>query len=133
MSKFFKGALIVLAVLVLIAGGFGFYITRGLAEGAKVTLNSVDLAGIQDGDYKGSYKLGRWSNEVEVTVKDHKISDIRILKDVRFPLKDVTDKMIQEVIEKQDVNVDVVSGATVTSKAYLKSIENALSGGTKKE
>jgi len=30
------------------------------------------------------------------------------------------------VIEAQSTDIDAVSGATVTSKAYLKAIENAL-------
>jgi uncharacterized protein with FMN-binding domain len=82
-----------------------------------------------DGTYTGKYDGGRWSNELSVTVKDHKITKIDVVKDVTFPKPEWTDQLFKEVIEKQSVDVDVVSGATVTSKAYLKSIENALAKG----
>ncbi|WP_423055650.1 FMN-binding protein [Acetobacterium carbinolicum] len=38
----------------------------------------------------------------------------------------MTSTIINQVIKIQNTTVDTVSGATVTSKAYLKSIENAL-------
>ena len=40
--------------------------------------------------------------------------------------KGLSDTLLPKVISKQNTTVDAVSGATVTSKAYLKSIENAL-------
>lgn len=36
--------------------------------------------------------------------------------------------LITKVVQEQNINVDVVSGATVMCKAYLKAIENALIG-----
>ena len=33
--------------------------------------------------------------------------------------------LYSKVIEKQSLEIDVTSGATLTTKAYLKSIENA--------
>jgi len=44
------------------------------------------------------------------------------------------EKKFNKVIEAQNTIVDAVSGATVTTKAYLKAIESALNnqqGGTK--
>lgn len=43
-----------------------------------------------------------------------------------FRREDVTKGILNRVIENQNTNIDVISGATVTCKAYLKSIENAL-------
>ena len=39
---------------------------------------------------------------------------------------EIRNAIIQKVIDKQDTAVDAVSGGTVSCKAYLKSIENAL-------
>ena len=77
--------------------------------------------------YTGTYEGGRWSNEVAVTISDHQISQIDVVKTVKFEKPEATDALFSRVIQKQDTTVDVISGATVTSKAYLKSIENALS------
>lgn len=39
---------------------------------------------------------------------------------------EIAENIINKVIESQSIDIDVVSGTTVTSKAYLKAIENAL-------
>jgi uncharacterized protein with FMN-binding domain len=66
------------------------------------------------------------AKHIEVTVMDNKISKIVITKDVKHPISEVSKKLFDEIIKKQSLNVDIVSGATVTCKAYLKSVENAL-------
>jgi len=58
-----------------------FNVTDGLSEGAKVTLNGIDLAAIPDGSYTGTYNLKRWSNTVTVHVENHQIVDIKIIDD----------------------------------------------------
>jgi len=117
----------ILGVLVLVGAGGIFYITNGLEAGENLAVNPVDLTAIEDGTYAGLYQAGRWSNEVAVSVADHHISNIDVVKTVTMEKPEVTDALINTVIEKQNTTVDTVSGATVTSKAYLKSIENALS------
>ncbi len=127
MSVFLKILLVVVIIFVLAVAGGIFYLTRGLGEGAKLVINSVDPAGLPDGEYNGSYKGGRWTNEMKVTVRDQKITQIEVVKDVAIAKPEVTQDVITKVINKQNVDIDAVSGATVTTKAYLKSIENALS------
>ncbi len=89
-------------------------------------INSIDLAQLKDGVYRGNYNGGRWSNEVNITLKNKRIIQIAIAKSVVFEKPEVSRELINKVIEKQDTDIDIISGATVTSKAYLKSIENAL-------
>lgn len=121
----FKVIIGIVVVLAVIIGGMMIYITRGLKEGKEVVINSVDFAQLKDGIYTGKYDFGRWANEVEVTVKDKKVTSINIIKDVKFPV-DTAKVVINTVIEKQTLSVDIISGATITSKSYLKAIENAL-------
>jgi uncharacterized protein with FMN-binding domain len=40
----------------------------------------------------------------------------------------VTRRTLEAIIETQSLEVDAVSGATITAKAYLKAVENALTG-----
>ena len=117
----------ILGVLVLVGAGGIFYITNGLEAGENMTINPVNLAEVNDGTYIGTYAGGRWSNEVEVTVANHQISNIDVVKTISLESPEMTSTIISSVIEKQNTTVDTVSGATVSSKAYLKSIENALS------
>jgi uncharacterized protein with FMN-binding domain len=117
---------ITVSLLIIIAIGGVFFITRGLKSGVNLIINNVDLSSLSDGTYDGKYNAGRWTNEMNVTIKDHKITKLDVVKDVSISKFEVTNAMLSKVIKKQNTNVDVVSGATVTSKAYLKSIENAL-------
>ena len=69
---------IVFAILVIGVGGF-IYATMGLSKYRKMVINDVDLAKIEDGVYQGEFTGGRWKNKLEVTIKDHKITDIGLL------------------------------------------------------
>lgn len=127
MKKVMIIILSILGVLVLVGAGGIFYITNGLEAGENLAINPVNLTKIEDGTYAGVYKAGRWTNEVAVSVADHQISNIDVVKTVTMESPEMTSTIINSVIEKQNTTVDTVSGATVTSKAYLKAIENALS------
>ncbi len=117
---------LIFLLFIIVASSSMFYLTKGLEEVLNVGINPVDLSGIEDGVYSGSYDLGRWANELKVTVENHKITDIQIEEDVKFAQPEVSSQLFQRVIKEQNTTVDAISGATVTSKAYLKSIENAL-------
>jgi len=126
MKSFFKILLSIVIIFILVSGAGLFYLSRGLEEGKNLKVNSVDLSQVNDGIYNGEYNSGRWSNKLEITINNHKITGINVVKDVTFPKDDVTEMLITKVKNNQNTNVDVISGSTVTCKAYLKSIENAL-------
>lgn len=126
MKKFFKIVLIVILAFILVSGGGMFYLSRGLDAGKNLVINGIKPSTLSDGIYIGKYNSGRWTNELKVTIKDNKITQIDVMKDVMVPKPEWTKELFNRVIEKQSINVDTVSGATVTSKAYLKSIESAL-------
>ncbi|MGE5627520.1 MAG: FMN-binding protein [Solirubrobacterales bacterium] len=126
MKKVLKAVVALILLLVLVSAGGAAYLSRSLEAGKKVEIHGVNIKNLSDGNYSGKYEAGRWSNKVNVSVKDKKITDIKIEKDVTFAKPEVSSELFNRVIEAQNTNVDAVSGATVTSKAYLKSIENAL-------
>ncbi|MBP8865572.1 MAG: FMN-binding protein [Acetobacterium sp.] len=126
MKKAMIVILSILGVLIVVGAGGVFYITNGLEAGENLAINPVDLTAIEDGTYAGVYQAGRWSNEVAVSVADHQIANIAVVKTVTIDDPEMTSTIINNVIKNQSTTVDTVSGATVTSKAYLKSIENAL-------
>lgn len=118
--------LIVFMILVLfIAAGMTFLL-NGQAAIKNMTINDVNMNLIEDGIYSGSFSGNRWSNEVEVTVKNNKIVEIRVIKDQMIKLPDVTNSIFSKIKEMQSLKVDTISEASVTTKAYLKAVENAL-------
>jgi len=81
---------------------------------------------LEDGVYTVEFKGYRWSNRVEVTVSNHQIVGLKIVMDMKMRIGDISKKLYDQVIQKQSLQVDTVTNATVTCKAYLKAIENAL-------
>lgn len=120
----FKKTKIFLFFILIVGVVFFLTVTKGLKEGKEIKINNVDISQLKDGIYTGKYSKDRWTSEVEVLIKGSKIQDIKLLSDKLTP--DVSDELFEKIIDTQEINVDVVSGATVTSKAYLKSVENAL-------
>jgi uncharacterized protein with FMN-binding domain len=125
MKKGLKIVLIIIIVMVLTAAGGIYYLTRGMEDVNDMSLNGINLTRISDGAYYGSCESGRWTNTLEIHVEGGRISKINVSKDVRFVQEGVSNDLFAKVISAQDTRVDTVSGATITSKAYLKSIENA--------
>jgi len=118
--------LIIAGIVVAILAVMFFFVTNGLSAGAKLPINGINLAKVPDGVYTGVYDFKRWSNTVAVHVKDHAITAIDIEKDMTGAgVTNASGETLRRVIEAQNTTVDAVSGATVTSKAYLKAIENA--------
>ena len=118
--------IIIAGVAILLIIG-AIIITSGLKDGKTVVLDGIDLSQIPNGSYSGTYKHGRWTNTVTVHVENGRITAIDIVKDVAGAgITNCSDEILHRVLEAQSTQVDAVSGATVTSKAYLKAIEDAL-------
>ena len=115
-------------VIIVLLGALAF--TEGeRREGRNLPIGEVDFATISDGTYHGTYEGGRYkwrANEVDVTVANGRVVDIDIATAANKPAATVTETLFERVVQAQSLQVDTVSSATITSKSFLKSIENAL-------
>jgi uncharacterized protein with FMN-binding domain len=128
-----KIVLIVVSVILLIGliGTFAIVITD--RDIRKAVISEVDLQKVPDGVYTGSYRSGRWKNNVEVTVIDHRIVSIKNTEKMPDERSgEIVEKAIEEMLIKQRVNIDVISGATLNTKSIQKAVENALAEGIAK-
>lgn len=119
---------IVLAVVVLISIGvavFYTYTNDQLNKLAKVDIEDVDLSTINDGTYHGKYGSFPVAVELDVTINAHKITKIIITKHDNGQGKPA-EAIIDDVIEAQSLQVDVITGATYSSKTILIALQNAL-------
>lgn len=129
-----KKQLTVLAVLIVIVIG-GYFGVKGIKaytdlktyqkQVAEITISDVKLSEVADGVHTGSYEVLWVAAEVKVTVKNHRIEGIELVKHKNgkgAPAEIIPGK----VVEAQSLDVDIVSGATSSSKVILKAIENAL-------
>ena len=88
----------------------------------------------KDGTYTGSVADAYYGNvQVSVTITGGKITDVKFLQ---YPYTHSTSVFInkqampylkQETIQAQSSNVQLISGATFTSQAFVQSLQSALS------
>jgi uncharacterized protein with FMN-binding domain len=129
-------ALIIVAVLG-VGGAIGWsFLSKEHNEAKNLSLNGVDFSKLNDGTYIGEYEGGmyKWrANKVQVMVTSGKVKDIKLLSSSDPGAKNTGQASLYErVIEAQSLQVDTISGATLTSKAYLKAVEIALEQAQKK-
>lgn len=95
----------------------------------SMPINHVDLGKVKDGEYVGGFSYGGFAYEVSVKVADHQIKDIVIVKNRTANHAKMAEAVVKQILDRQTNDVDAVSGATTTSKALLKAVENALERG----
>jgi uncharacterized protein with FMN-binding domain len=82
----------------------------------------------KDGTYEGSGTGFRGTTTVQVSVENGKIASIEVLSykdDARF-FERADDRVIDEIISQQQVQVDAVSGATFSSNGIMEAVADAL-------
>ena len=120
MKKFLKWFGISLAAFLAIIAIVAFL---GIGRTERLSIQQVDLQQAPDGTYLGKYDGFRFTNIVNVTLKDHRIEQIDVIKTQR---DDLSRELADAVIERQSPVVDVVSGATLDHNAFCKAVEIAL-------
>ena len=123
-SKWSKSLIIVVFVVAVLLIVWG-RLEKSLEALNDMPIAQVDLNGINNGIYVGSYSVFPISAEVNVMVEDHAITAIDIKKHTNGQGK-AAEAILGEVVAAQSLAVDVVSGATYSSRVILKAIENAL-------
>jgi len=121
--RIFLGMLAFVLVISMIGAGF---ILLGKNKTIHAPLSGITLASVADGTYEGSYSGFRWSNTVSVTVQDHKIVGIEQVKPQVVAKPETIDQLIANVVSAQSTDIDVVSGATADTRAFLSAVEDAL-------
>jgi uncharacterized protein with FMN-binding domain len=127
----------IVGVLVLGLGGAVVFTAPGRNELKNMVISDVNFKKLKDGTYSGKYlgtKDSMRNTEVRVSVVSGAVSDIKATGGAQANEKQVAEiikgksinDLFGEVIQSQSLKVDVISGATLTSNAYLKAVENAL-------
>jgi uncharacterized protein with FMN-binding domain len=118
---------IVAAFIIIIAAGFiAFFNTENkMSAYAKNDFGSLDMSKVDDGKYIGSEDAGVVKVKVEVTVKDHAITDIAILQHDNGKGAPA-EVIVNDIIDKNSLEVDAISGATHSSNVIKTAVLNAL-------
>lgn len=126
-----KKILLILIIILAVIWLSYTLLNMGLDELQNLQLEKIDLSTIENGLYHGQCKIGRWRNKVVLRVYQGKIVEITFSKDQLIKNDDVRNEMIKRLKEQEQLPVDAVAGATVTSNAYMKAVEDALKHGVR--
>ena len=118
-------------VILLLAGGamaVTFMESARLEKYRQMEITHVEPAFVPDGVYRGAASDGQFTYEVEVTVKAKTVVKVVPVANRTGLYARYAEGVFSRVINNQSPAVDVITGATTTSKMLLKAVENALSG-----
>lgn len=91
----------------------------------ELTISEMDLTNKKDGVYEGEFDAYLVASKVNVTVKNQQIEKIDLVEH-KNEKGQQAGKIIEDVVDQQSLKVDVISGATNSSRVILKSIERAV-------
>ena len=100
--------------------------SREMMRVRQMEIQNVDINHLDDGGYIGSFSYGNFEYIVKTIINARKITNVEILQNRDTKHAKMAEGVIPEIVEHQTPNVDVVSGATTTSKALMKAVENSL-------
>ena len=128
MKKGKKVLLVLLGVALLLLFGGKMVLNSMVAQVKAIPVSTPDLSALADGSYTGEYTMLPVSVEVEVNIQNHRIMAVTILRHDNG-LGGAAERLANEIVLQQSLELDSVSGATVSSKCILKAAEAALTGG----
>lgn len=95
--------------------------------------NSAPSTTYKDGSYTGNAADAYYGNiQIQATISGGKITNIHFLqypndRGTSIAINQQADPMLaQEAIQAQSANVDIISGATDSSQAFIQSLQSAL-------
>ena len=129
-----KPILIGIIILVLTAGIVYAVMSTGgskKTEKAKTETQNSETSTkdteLKDGEYEGTAKGYGGDITVKVTIKDGKISDIKVVSQNETPgYYENGVKVLDKIIKANSTEVDSIAGATVTSDALKLAVQRAL-------
>ena len=125
--KISKRIIALLLVLVLSSGLVACSKTEKPAENVGKTEVNEEFK-YTDGVYKGVGNGNGGPIELEVSVTDGKVADIKVLsqKETAILSDGAFEQLLAGVIENQSLNLDSITGATVTSFGIMTAVKDAL-------
>jgi len=117
---------IALVLIVAMAFGINYFSQFQKYEAIMedIEIGELSLVEVEDGVYKGSFNAYLVAADVEVRIIDHQIEAIKLVNHKNERGSDA-EVIPERVVEAQSLDVDVVSGASNSSRVILKAIENA--------
>jgi uncharacterized protein with FMN-binding domain len=127
MKKLFVSMGAIAAVLLVIAALFmvRYRTMASRVESANEQVGPVDLSTVPDGTYEGEFGEFLVFVRLNVTVRDHRITDVEIVEQRCGEGYEATETL-ERIVQAQSPRVDAVTGATGSSMAIMIAAHRAL-------
>lgn len=120
---------VVLIVTLAVAGigiAMGVLSSVMMSQYRNMKIEDTSSWKLRDGAYEGKAVVAGFVYRTRVVIKKGRIDSVQVLENRKSPYAYYAEGVISKVVRDQNANTDTVTGATTTSKALLKSVENAL-------
>lgn len=130
MKKVGKILLGIVLFIGIIVGGMSLFMRHQINKTYKRLdeVEIVDLSEVEDGTYEGIEETDLVKVTVVVTVKDHQMTDIQLIRHENGK-GTPAEAIIPEMIRQNTSEVDEMTGATMSSKTIKTAVKNALAQG----
>ncbi|NLL49778.1 MAG: FMN-binding protein [Eubacteriaceae bacterium] len=127
MKKLKKIAFFLIVLIIIGFLSLKFVSNKIVSNAEALPVKEINFEQIEDGQYIGNYEIFPVKVSVRVSIQNGEITQIDLLE--HFNGKGIpAEKIVDHIIEKQSSQVDSISGATVSSIAIKKAVEDSLLG-----
>lgn len=120
-----RQSLLLLLLLIVILVPFGCAANRS-AEKPRDGQAAIDFATVPNGTHRGTFTYGAFNFIVDVVAENGRVVTINVVQNRDNQQSADAVAVLDKIIEAQSLDVDAVTGATATSRALTKAVENAL-------
>ena len=100
------------------------------AKNELMLVEDPDLSKVEDGIYRGKVETMLVKAEVEVSVKNHKIISISIIKHENGKGKPA-EAIVDAIVKDNSTDVELIAGATMSSLVIRAAVIDAVTNGIK--
>ena len=132
MKKIFRVFIVLILFILIIVVSCTAMMNKEMekAKNELMLVEDPDLSKVEDGIYRGKVETMLVKAEVEVSVKNHKIISISIIKHENGKGKPA-EAIVDAIIKDNSTDVELIAGATMSSLVIRAAVIDAVTNGIK--
>ena len=132
MKKIFRVFIVLILFILIIVVSCTAMMNKEMekAKNELMLVEDPDLSKVEDGTYKGKVETMLVKVELEVSVKNHKIISISIIKHENGKGKPA-EAIVDAIVKDNSTDVELIAGATMSSLVIRAAVIDAVNKGIK--
>ena len=132
MKKIFRVFIVLILFILILVVSCTAMMNKEMEKTKKelMAIEDPDLSKVEDGTYKGKVETMLVKVELEVSVKNHKIISISIIKHENGKGKPA-EAIVDAIVKDNSTDVELIAGATMSSLVIRAAVIDAVTKGIK--